>query len=178
MTQNPYETPRTDSPTISNSTEFEEIRRNYIKHEASVKSVGLLYWLGGVLLLFAALAGLVSSGESGMLASTGFSLFLLVLAILQFWIGRGLRKLKRWSRIPAGIMSGIGLLGFPVGTLVNCYILYLICGKKGSFVFSTSYAEIIQETPHVKYKTSKAIWIILLAFVLLLGGLITFAALQ
>lgn len=178
MTDNPYQTPTTTSPAILNDTEFEEIRRNHIEHEASVKSVGLLYWLGGAFLLLAAIVQLIDLNKSGVPLGIGLSVFFLLLASLQFWIGSGLRKLKGWSRIPAGIMAGIGLLGFPVGTLVNGYILYLLCGKKGSVVFSPSYAEVIQETPNVKYKTSKVVWIVLFVFVLLVVGLITWAATQ
>ncbi len=86
---------------------------------------------------------------------------LLALGIAQFIVGAAVRKLKLWSRIGVGILSGIGLLGFPIGTLISGYILFLVFGKKGKMVFSAPYKDIIAATPHVKYKTSKVVWIIL-----------------
>lgn len=71
------------------------------------------------------------------------------------------RKLKSWARIPTAILSGIGLLGFPVGTLINGYILYLVFSRKGVTVFSDDYKRVIAETPHIKYRTSIVVWIIL-----------------
>lgn len=55
----------------------------------------------------------------------------------------------------------IGLSSIPVGTLINGYILFLIFGKKGKLVFSERYQEIIAATPHIKHRTSKAVWIVL-----------------
>ena len=101
---------------------------------------------------------------------------LLIVGILQFVVGFEIRKLKSWARIAAGIMSGIGLLGFPVGTVINAYILFLLFGKKGQMVFSTDYKEIMAATPHIKYKTSKWVWIILIFVVLFIGGMAIFAS--
>jgi len=53
------------------------------------------------------------------------------------------------------------LIGFPIGTLIHGYILYLYWGTKGRKVFSPEYKQIIAGTPHVKYKTSIIIWILL-----------------
>jgi hypothetical protein len=47
------------------------------------------------------------------------------------------------------VLSGIGLLGFPIGTLINGYILYLFLSKKGRTVFAPEYQEVIEATPHV-----------------------------
>ena len=86
------------------------------------------------------------------------------------FVGRGFRRLKRWVRIPATILSGLGLLGFPLGTLINGYILYLVWSQKGKMVLSSEYQGVIAATPEVKYKTSPLV-IVLLA---LLIGLIVF----
>ena len=58
----------------------------------------------------------------------------------------------------------------------NPYILYLIFGKKGQMIFSPGYQEIVAETPDIKYKTSKVVWIVLLLLILLVAGIITWAA--
>ena len=92
------------------------------------------------------------------------------LAVLMFFTARGLRRLQPWSRIPSGILSTIGLLGFPIGTLINGYILYLLFSRKGNVVFSPEYRDIIDRTPHIKYKTSlvvKVLAAVLLAVFLL-----------
>jgi hypothetical protein len=83
------------------------------------------------------------------------------LAALQIWVGIGLRNLKPWARIASGVLAGIGLLGFPIGTLINGYILYLLFSKKGAMLFSPDYQRVIAETPHIKYKTSIIVWIVL-----------------
>lgn len=173
MSENPYSAPQTfDTPPSLNS-EAEAIRKEHIKTEASIKSIGILYYLGSMGIFVVALSMLMASGSdetntvrdgrvAGLLGATWLGAALLgALAVFQFVTGTAIRKFKPWSRIAVGILSGIGLLGFPVGTLINAYILYLIFSKKGQMVFSESYKEIIAATPHVKYKTSKVVWILL-----------------
>ena len=75
--------------------------------------------------------------------------------------------MKKSARVPTGILSGIGLLGFPLGTIINGYILYLVFSQKGTTVFSDEYHAVIAQTPHIKYRTSIVVWI-LVGLVLLL----------
>jgi hypothetical protein len=157
---------------VSTSSEFDTIRNEYLKHEASVKSVGLLYYLGGVALFILGLVGVLSSTGSSrdITVGTPVSALLLLLGLGQFIVGRGLRRLKHWARIPSGILSGIGLLGFPIGTLINAYILYLLFSAKGKMVFSDEYREVIEHTPHIQYRTSIVVWILVGLLVVLCGG--------
>jgi len=149
----------------------DQIRNEHIKHEASVKSVGLLYFLGGTGF---ALLGLVSC-MGGTFASIMIGLALAGVGAGQIVVGVGLRRLRSWARIPTGILSGLGLLGFPMGTLINGYILYLIFCQKGATVFSDDYKQVIAETPHIKYRTSIIVWIFLgLLFFLIVFALIAF----
>ena len=163
MEENPYQSPVTESPVndlpVSNS---EIIRKEHLSHEASIKSIGVLYWLSGLFLLLMGI-GQISNVARDVSPLEGIVVmgFLILLGCFQFWMGFGIRKIKKWIKIPLIIFSVIGLLGFPAGTLINIYILFLVLGKKGKMVFSDEYKEIIRETPHVKYKTSKAMWIIL-----------------
>jgi hypothetical protein len=156
---------------ILGSDTAEQIRNDHVKHEASVKSVGFLYFLGAAALLFLAIVGLVASvaGSPHSIVGPGFAIFFLLLAAGQVWVGLGLRKLRPWARIPSGILSGFGLLGFPLGTLINGYILYLLFSEKGKVVFSPEYQRVIQETPHLKYRTPVLVWILLALFLLLCG---------
>ncbi len=147
----------------------EEIRQEHIKHEASVKSIGVLYFLGAGFLVLFAIAVFMPATARGAAASGAFlSVVFLALAAVQTWVGIGVRALKGWARIAAGILSGIGLLGFPLGTLINAYILYLLFSKKGTMVFSDEYKQVIQETPHIKYRTSIVVWICLGVLLLLI----------
>jgi len=159
---------------VSSNTAAEAIRKEHISHEASVQSIGLLYYLGGGLVvcfgvitlvrLLATAGGLSERGAAGLVA-----VFLLGLGAIQFWLGTGLRRLRKWARIPTGILSGIGLLGFPLGTIINAYVLYLIFSRKGRTVFSDEYQQVIQQTPHIKYRTSIIVWILIGLVVLLIG---------
>jgi len=147
------------------------IRQQYLSHEASIQSVGSLYLLGCILVVvgggimtYMAISGAAQNGSVGAMELG----FLLGIGIGQGFIAVGLRGLKSWARIPASLFAGLGLLAFPLGTLINGYILYLLLSAKGRMVFSPEYREVIRQTPEIKYKTSK----ILLFFVFLLVGLL------
>jgi hypothetical protein len=172
MSENPYEAPQTFDAPPDLDTDAEVVRKEHIKTEASLKSVGILYFLGGVFLLFVGIIGLstppTDEGVTG-LAEQVTSVIFLILGVFQFMVGAAVRKLKPWSRTGVGIISGIGLLGFPIGTLINAYILFLAFGKKGKVVFSPEYQEVIAATPHIKYKTPRVVWIILGVLVLIVA---------
>ncbi|MBN2578928.1 MAG: hypothetical protein JXB10_08050 [Pirellulales bacterium] len=182
--QNPYAAPKTDvfsQPTAPiEEADAEVIRRNHIAVEASIKSIGTLYFIGsgsiivgGIIGLFAAFA---ENGPAtivrridtrGFWVLFGFVCFYALLAALGIWVGIGLRRLKRSAWIAAGVFSSLGLFAFPVGTLINAYILSLLLRKKGQYVFTPEYKAIIQQTPHVKYRFSVLIWIFLILFIIL-----------
>lgn len=167
------------------SNDAEDIRNEHIKHEASIKSIGILYGLGavamlvmGVVFMFSLLgtASRAPSGQSEPAFLLGFGAIFVVLGGLQLAVAIGLRRLKPWARVVAGIFSGIGLMGFPLGTLINGYILYLLFSQKGKMVFSEEYQDVIAQTPHIKYRTSVLVWIFLglVVFLLLFGLLAAF----
>jgi hypothetical protein len=71
------------------------------------------------------------------------------------------------------IFSVIGLIGIPIGTLISAYFLYLLLSQKRTMVFSDEYQQVIEQTPHIKYKTSIVVIILLvLLVVLFVGGII------
>ncbi|MCP5487795.1 MAG: hypothetical protein H7A43_04020 [Verrucomicrobia bacterium] len=153
----------------NHTTDTVEMRRSHIKHEASVRSVGVLYYLGALFIIIAGIAGVLTDTESTMVVRIVVAAALIGLGVFQFWVGTGLRELKAWARVPTGILSGIGLLGFPIGTLINGYILFLVFSKKGTVVFSPEYKDAIAATPEVKYKTSIIVWIFVGLLILVLG---------
>lgn len=138
-----------------------EIRRSHLNHEASVKSVGFLYCLGGLAIFAGGVFSLIGGAGSQETEAIATGAVLVLLGALQFYCGLGIRRLKRWTRIPVGILSGLGLLAFPLGTLINAYILYLVFSAKGRMVLSDEYKQVIADTPEIKYKTSILVWVLL-----------------
>lgn len=182
MTDNPYATPKefAINPTTTEGAEL--IRQTNLQHEASVKSVGSLYLLGAAICLVPGI-GMVAAGfmdrTREMLETILLGVFYLALAVLYGVIGKAIRNLRPWSRIAAIVLSAIGLIGFPLGTIISGYILYLMVCAKGQLVFTPEYKSVIEQTPHMKYKTSKLVIILLLVLVavfLLVIGLAIFSA--
>lgn len=155
---------------------LEVIRRDHLSHENGLKSLGSLHLLGGGLLaLFTMVMGLgmlvslVGGGPlfSGKPEEMVMMLFVPVLAVVQIQVGLGLRRLNSSVRTTAIVLACLGLLSFPVGTLINAIFLSYLLSKKGTYVLSEEYRGIIARTPHVKAKTSVAA-VVLLVFVLAL----------
>lgn len=173
MTDNPYQAPAV-ATVVAAETDAESTRRKYLTHEASVKGVGSLYLLGGVLGILALLAlfgGILFGGGVG-----GPEIVVLLLSgaigVLQLIAGLGLRKFTNSGRILGSLVAGISLIGFPIGTVIGAYILYLLLGAKGKVVFSPEYQAVIAQTPHIRYRTSKVVWILLgLVVILIVAGL-------
>ncbi|MEM6979991.1 MAG: hypothetical protein AAF539_10015 [Planctomycetota bacterium] len=176
---NPYAASAAPIESVSDQvgeTDVEAYRNYHLKHEASCKSIGILYYLGGG---FATVSGvLMLAGEAatpndlrGGFLPVLIGLLYFGLGIFQIFVGRGLRRLQPWSRFGAIALSVIGLLGIPVGTLISIYVLYLMLSAKGRVVYSESYKRIVEQTPHIKYRTSKVVWVLLgiLVVFLLLG---------
>lgn len=158
------------------SAESEAIRRAHLNHEASIKSWGFLQMVGGVITLAVGgfvVAGILSDGiEASLSISGAFALGAVAYGGILLWLGIGLRKLRPGARIGSAILAGIGLLGFPVGTLINGYVLYLLLSQKGRTIFSDAYRRVVTETPHVKYRTPVWVWILVVLVVLALIGAI------
>lgn len=188
---NPYAAPSASpyggyAPGGMSQSEAERIRRELISHEASIQSVGSLYLLSAILcgLGLVIMLGVVvfsfvgGDGAAETLGFTiGFALLYGLIGALSFWLGKGLRQLDIRVRTVAIVLSAIGLLGFPVGTLIHGYIIYLLVGEKGNRVFSPEYAEVIRATPHIQYKSP---WLLGCAIVLVaaavVGAIIYFTA--
>jgi hypothetical protein len=173
---NPYAPSSLPSESMpERSDEPEQIRRKLINREASIRSIGSLYVLGAVLMMVAG-AGVMahviltnSARTPRELASAlGACAFYLCWGLLQGIVGIALHRLRPWSRIVAIVFSAVGLFAFPIGTLLSAYFLYLLLGNKALFVFSDQYRRIIDQTPHVKYKTPVGLWLLLILLAALL----------
>tara|TARA_R110002049_G_scaffold2750_2_gene21470 strand:- start:259205 stop:259870 length:666 start_codon:yes stop_codon:yes gene_type:complete len=175
---NPYAPTADVSSPETDHDDAETMRKFYLSHEASVKSIGTLFFLGAIFLVLiglsvlASMLGAANHPDPNARVIVGvIGLVYLVMGLFQGLTGVAIRQLRPWSRIAAIILSGIGLLGFPIGTLISGYFLYLLVSEKGKMVFSPAYQKVIQQTPHIKYKTSIIVWILLgiLLFILSLG---------
>lgn len=161
-----------DTQTTPETGDAASIRRMHLNHEANIKAIGMLYYIGvfSTLLVFALwLTGTIKLDKLGIRASAVE--FSAAVAVFYIWVAHGLRALDPGVKIPAGILAGIGLLGFPIGTLINGFVLYLLFSKKGAMVFSDEYKQVIAATPHIKYRTSIIVWffVALLVLLILLG---------
>lgn len=181
--QNPYApTEFTTNLPMGSATDV-ETRNKFLSHEASIQGIGALYLLGsifvligGVVLIIGGLAS-TAAGEADALLSLIIGLVYVPLGILQFWVGRGLRAINPKVRTAAIVLSVLGLLAIPVGTIISAYFLYLLASKKGEFVFSAEYARVRAATPDIKYRTSWIVWGFLIALILLIVTGIVFAVL-
>ncbi|MCE9546262.1 MAG: hypothetical protein K8T25_12170 [Planctomycetia bacterium] len=164
---NPYAAPAIDAgPTVSmprTVAEAEDIRMQHLRHEGEIRSVGLVYEILGSLLSVPAMGGLYSGGElfsegARMIPADwqwpvlGGSVLLVGLACCAFAVGFALRRLDRRVKLPLVLLSGVGLLIFPLGTLVNGWVLYLLLSRQGGAVLSPQYAEVCRMTPKMRYR--------------------------
>lgn len=167
MEFNPYAAPESQVLPSPVETEAEVIRKAHIETEATIKTVGILFFLGAALTFIVGVTSFVAP-RSG-LDPTYDAVVLTGLGLLQGVTAYGMRGLKRWSRIPACLFCGLALLGFPVGTLFGAYMLVKLLGKQGRFILTEEYRQIIAATPHVKRKTSIVIKVLLALLLIILG---------
>ena len=121
---NPYAAPSAPVDDVPANPEAEAIRRAHINHEASIKAVGFLYYLGGVLLTVAGLASLLGARQAA--SGTAIMLLLTVLGVAQLFAGWGVRALRPWGQIVGCVLSAIGLLGFPIGRVAMILFVVLV----------------------------------------------------
>lgn len=174
MEFNPYAAPQ--SQVLQVTSEDEAVRRAHIDTEATLKTVGLLYYLAAAGLAAASWSSLTGGRndlESGALLAGGL---MIMFGLGMGFTGYGLRRLRSWARIPTILFSCIGLLGFPMGTLINAIILIRTAGKKGGFVLTPEYHRIISATPHVKRKNSIVAMVLLAILLIALIGIIAAVA--
>jgi len=148
------------------ATEPEAVRRAHINHEASVQGIGSIWMLTSVIL------GLISLSVTLRLVQQPWDLSTLAFVMLAWgltglfgWLGWSLRRLCAQARLPALVMAALALIALPIGTLVGVYMLYILGTEKGHFVLSEPYRQVILQTPHIRYRTS---WVVLVVVGLLL----------
>ena len=171
---NPYAPPSANLESNAAPSDVEAVRRELLKHETSIRSFGTLYLLGFAFTVLATVGLALVTIASPTAEDRGILILLTVLygllAVLNYHLGQGLRRLDKKIRGLATFLSVLGLIAFPIGTLINGYFLYLLHSEKGKRVMTPEYQEVIAKTPHIKYKTP--VWLIVLALLIL--GLVVF----
>jgi len=176
MDKNPYAPP--ESNVDKEVDEPTRLREQHITHEASIQSIGGFYYLGALIFIIMLIFAFSTKSSQQLYADFGKLGAWVLLAMTLMVAGFGIRQLKPWSRIPTTIFCLIGLIGFPLGTVVNSYFLYLLYSPKGRMIFSEEYAQIIRDTPQVKYKTSPIVKIFFALFILLIIAAVILAVTQ
>lgn len=183
---NPYAPPTapigaTAARTPGKPTAAERIRREYLSQETSLRSVGslhLLVALMGVVFLVIAIA--TERGRPVSALGYDLEVLLIYLAFVAFHatLGYGMDRLRPWARWVEAVLMGLTLPAGVVGIvkvadpravvptlimaglvgLIPAYILYLLFGRKGKYVFSPEYQDVIAQTLYLKSRTSPAAW--------------------
>ncbi len=167
MNQDPVPNPYASRPIPTASLTAEETRHKYFAFESSVRSVGIVFFLasligilGGIALAGNAIESLNSRKPATDYGSIKllFGIGSIAIGINWFIIGERLRSLSVKARMPAILFSFLGLLAVPLGTIASIYLLHLLNGERGSFVFSNEYKTIQSATPTFKYQQSGLDW--------------------
>ena len=143
--------------------EAEAIRRKYVSHEASVKSIGSLHYLGALFVVLMSGVFLFDiqfrnrRPAVGPFETAGLVLYFGFLIALNVIMGIGLTGLKTWARWTEVVLTTLSLLvalflasrlgaSLPnappmaaivlVQAVIPAFILYLLLSKKGAMVFS------------------------------------------
>ncbi len=166
---NPYASPIVLATAITDaeSSDAGTIRHAHLNREAEIRAVGWLYYFGAaivvllwLLFVFAIFPRDVEGPRGRMLL--GVTYFLVFLAHVA--LGSGLRHLSTWVRWPVGLLSCLGLVVFPAGTLINGYVLYLLFSRKGWMVLSRRYQQVVAQTPHLKAGVPWVFWAVFAAY--------------
>ena len=156
--------------------EADQIRKDHINTETNIKVTGVIYTIIGI---FGLLIGIkeISPDGSDLLQSFRQNLVLIEISLGSLTLGIGLFKLRKSARIFAGILSLIWVIlivekipfdrvykvltqasfgGWLIITILAILLMssvffpFLLFGRKGRFVTTSDYREIIGKTPHVK----------------------------
>jgi len=110
----------------------------------AVTVISVIYWifcgigaLAGLMILFGGslFAGMLKDViplPVGVIAGLGAIIggVILIIEIFMAWVTYQFYLLKNWARIVLTVFCAIGLLSFPIGTIMNGIFLYLFWGYK------------------------------------------------
>jgi zinc transporter ZupT len=104
--------------------------------------MGALGFVTAVIVFAAVGAGGLLTGDAKVAALlTGIGFFIAVLVAIfsvpNIVVGWGLLKRKGWSRIAALILGCLGLLSFPLGTVLGIYALWVLTKPEAQALLSS-----------------------------------------
>lgn len=104
--------------------------------------LGAITAIGGLILAFVvAGSGMISGDETAMwvtsLVGGGLGFFIAAMGAVSILGGWGLLKYQEWARILIIILSILSLPGFPIGTAIGVYGLWVLFSDEGRLAFST-----------------------------------------
>jgi hypothetical protein len=121
----------------------EKYRIEYINHESGIRSLSLIYYGFGIILI---------ANAAINLKFVEYMATCLIGGIISLFVGTGLVKIASWSRTAAAIIALYGMTAMNVWTLIFGYALYILFCEKGGFVFDESYQRSIKNTPEIQWK--------------------------
>lgn len=107
-----------------------------IRRPGAVTVLAVLYFIASGLYLLASAAFSFAPAEPGEPSPRIVAAVLAVLGLVAGALGSGLWRLRPWARRVAIAFSVIGLLGFPIGTLISILVLVYLFSAQAKAVFS------------------------------------------
>ena len=157
---NQYAAPSTFVDDVRRASEREAVRREHLAHEASVRSIGTMYYAGSVLWLLFGLYFLLVAVRGNDFTPWPLAVVALVFGIASVVVAWGLRRLHRWAASAAAVLSALSLPVVPFGTVIGAYVLVVLRSAKGRRIFTRDYASIVAATPHIEPGGSRLVWIV------------------
>ena len=116
--------------------------------DTHIKVLGFIYIIFGSILVVLGLMLLGIIGGSGLISGdrqaifvtgvvgTALAAFFVILAIPSIIAGIGLLKRREWARILTIILGVLHLFGFPIGTAIGVYTLYVLLNDQTKPLFA------------------------------------------
>lgn len=140
-------------------SDHEGTRNELGPHERNVRALSLWFWMLGIGSAVAAVSALTKV-DRGLAngASLGFLQIVLLLIIpwsALFLVGAWhLPRFTKTGQVLGAVGSALGMVSFPLGTLIGVFALWVLLGKRGQAVFTQEYRAAIAATPQLKYGLS------------------------
>jgi general secretion pathway protein G len=96
-----------------------------MQRPGTISVLAVLNFLGGAFTSLGGLAILATAADQGAVV-VGIGVVYLLISGIQITTGVGLWNLRPWGRTLQIVLACIGLIGFPIGTLVSALILYYL----------------------------------------------------
>lgn len=183
MSDNPYAAPQSEELLTRSTIDRQQalaLRVGFRSVERLVRSIGLVYWVQALLVVFVCFM-LLTAGVYSLMTLSG-ALYCFLLALVLLVAGFGLRRLANWSRLMALLQTFYLLAGFMFGlytltldgragfifAVLHALPFYVLFSPRAGYVLTREYADVIAATPGHEPGT----WPLAFFIVTLLCGLV------